>query len=106
MGIFTYHQAKKTRQEVGKLRNQQRDQAAAQSIEQRSLAQQARETELFQKLPPEGKEEFRAAKALCREKYASFGAWKRAGNGKDVRAVFNELASTKAAIFRKHDLIP
>jgi hypothetical protein len=106
MGIFTYRQTKKTKQAVRKLGTQQRELAVAQSMEQQRLAAQARETELFQQLPAEGKAEFRAFVDAYRVQYASMSRWQRNTNGKKLRSVYNELNKNKATVYRKYDLIP
>ena len=106
MGLFTYRQTKKTKNEVRKLRSDQRDLAAAQGIERRALAAQARETELFQQLPPEGKAEFRAFVDAYRTEFRSLGKFKFLFKNKKIKKLFNELNANKAAVFRKYDLIP
>jgi hypothetical protein len=98
MGFFTYRQAKQTKNEVRKLRAQQR------AIEERWQAEQERETQLFQLLPPEGKEEFRAAQRAFLAKWQTFNAWKRTGKpGHEATA---QLTAAKNMVFRKYDLIP
>jgi hypothetical protein len=106
MGIFTYRQTKKTKQEVRGLRADQARQAQAQQAQEAALAQQGRETELFQALPPEGKAEFRAAQTAYAAKVKTWSAWKIGWGGKDVRSTYNALAQEKNAVFRKYDLIP
>jgi hypothetical protein len=106
MGLFTYRQMKKTKNEVRKLRSDQRELAAAHGIEQRALAAQARETELFQQLPPEGKAEFRAFVHAYSTQFHALGKYKFLLKDKQIKKLFNELNTNKAAVFRKYDLIP
>lgn len=104
MGFFTWRAAKGTKKEVAKLRRDQAQQAAVAGLEAQAQAQQARETELFQQLPPEGKEEFRVARAAFSETWKAMGAWKRTSKvGKETARAFRE---DKEAVFRKYDLIP
>jgi hypothetical protein len=106
MGFFTYRQTTKTKKAVKHLAAQQALDAQIQRNQQVALARQARETELFQALPPEGKAEFRAVVDAYQAKAATWTAWTRTWGGKEIRAAQRELAEGKAAIFRKHDLIP
>jgi hypothetical protein len=106
MGIFTYRQTKKTKHEVKRLRADQRLLAQAQMTHQAALAQNARETELFQALPPEGKAEFRAIKAAYDQKSSTWSPFKQGWGGKEVREAKRALADGKKAVLRKYDLIP
>lgn len=106
MGFFTYQQTKKTKQQVRRLRTDQALAAQAQRVQEATLARQARETELFQALPPEGKAEFRAVQATYDAKAQAWSGWKRGWGGTEVRTAQKELADGKTAVFRKYDLIP
>lgn len=106
MGLFTYRQTKKTKEQVKALRADQARDAQAQRLQAAKLAQEAHETELFQRLPPEGKAEFRAAKDAFDVKASTWSGWKKGWGGSEVRIAYRELAKGKQEIFRKYDLVP
>jgi hypothetical protein len=106
MGIFTYRQTKKTKREVQALRQDQARQAQAAQNQAAKQAREQRETELFQALPPEGKEEFRAVVAAFEEKAATWTNFKVMWGGKEVVTARQTLKQGKEDVFRKYDLIP
>jgi hypothetical protein len=106
MGLFTYRQTKQTKKQVAQLRTDQARQAQAQQVQQATLAAQSRETQLFQALPPEGKEEFRAVKAAFDEQAKTWSSWKHGWGGKEVREAQKRFREGKQAVFRKYDLVP
>src|SRR6266498_2055379 len=82
MGLFTYRQTKQTKKQIKGLRADQTREALAQRTQQATLAAHARETELFQALPPEGKEEFRAVKAAFDAQAKTWSSFKHGWGGK------------------------
>jgi hypothetical protein len=104
MGFFTWRATKQTKKQVRALRADQARNAQAQMSQAATLAGQARETELFQQLPPEGKEEFRVAQATYSETWNALSSWKH--SGKAGKQAVQTYARAKEAVFRKYDLIP
>jgi hypothetical protein len=106
MGLFTYRQTKKTKQQVKGLRSDQAAQTRLQAAQAARQAAATRETELFQQLSPDGKTEFRAVQA----EYAALPRVKKHlgifYNLDTVRARTAAEAAAKDAVFRKYDLIP
>lgn len=106
MGLFTYRQTKKTKQEVQALRADQAQQATLQRMEVQHQAALARAQELFQQLPPEGKAEYRKLIAAYQAETSTWSSWKKYGLGGKMEARQRELARAKNEVLRKYDLIP